>query len=52
MLREGFAAKVGRVGEMDERAGTANMVSWNVQFWPAAARPESPTLAGKLRVKA
>ena len=48
---EGLAAKVGSVGETDERAVTANMVSWNVKFWPEAARPERPTLAGKERVK-
>lgn len=52
VLREGLAAKVGRVGETDERAGTPNMVSWKVQFWPEEARPERPTLAGKARVKA
>lgn len=51
VLREGLAAKVGSVGETDESAVTANMVSWNVKFWPEAARPERPTLAGKERVK-
>ncbi len=52
MLREGLAAKVGGVGETDERAGTANMVSWNVKFWPETSRPERPTVAEKGRVKA
>lgn len=52
VLREGSAAKAGGVGETDERAGTANIVSWNANFWPETARPESPTLAWKGRVKA
>ena len=52
MLRDGLAAKAGRAGETDDKAGTANMVSWKVQFWPEAARPERPALAGKGRVKA
>lgn len=51
VAREGVAAKAGSVGDTDERVGTANMVSWKVQFWPDAARPERPTLAGKVRVK-
>ena len=32
VFREGFAAKAGGVGETDESAGTANMVSWKVKF--------------------
>ncbi len=52
VLREGLAANAGGVGETDERAGTANMVSWNVKFWPETSRPERPTVAEKGRVKA
>lgn len=51
-LRDGFGAKVGGAGETDERAGTANMVSWKVKFWPETSRPERPTSASKGRVKA
>ena len=52
VLREGLAAKVGGVGETDERRGTPNMVSWKVKFSPETDRPDMPTLAVKGRVKA
>ena len=51
VAREGAAAKVGGAGETEERAGTANMVSWKVKVWPEAERPARPTLAAKVRVK-
>ena len=52
VLSEGLAAKAGGLGETDDRAGTANMVSWKAKVWPEADTPERPTLAGKVRVKA
>lgn len=52
VLRDGFAAKVGRGGETDERERTRNIVSWKLKVWPETERPERPTLAAKGRVKA
>ena len=51
VFRDGFAAKAGRGGDVDDREGTANIVSWKVKVWPEAERPERPTLAGKESVK-
>ena len=40
-----------RPGSIDDNVGTTNRESCSGNFWPSTAMPETPVVAGKVRVK-